>query len=124
MPVFVSDSGEQATLSLSTNAAGLSSPDDGLTFIVAATPISNGAPKTQTITSARYIDEQVVMFVFTGLEPGTYMFKVTAENQFGVSEASDQSGPFMIERKCVWVCECMHVCGCCVCGIQCPHLHE
>ena len=114
VPVFVSNRGEQATLSLSTNAAGLSSPEDGLTFTVTATPTKNGTLKMQTMIYTSYTDGQVVMFVFTGLEPGNYMFNVTVRNQFGVSEASDNSAPFMIERKCACVCECMHVYTVCV----------
>ena len=88
------------TLGLRTGASGILTPGS-LTFSV---QVFDGSMLTRQVTShtmtfPTYQSGETVSVEIDGLEPGSYQFQATAENEFGTSQPSLQTGSVNISGK-------------------------
>lgn len=88
------------TLGLRTSASGILTPGS-LTFVVQISDgsVLTGQAASRTMTVPMYESGEVVSVRIDDLEPGSYQFQATAENMFGTSQPSVQTGSVNISGK-------------------------
>ena len=95
-------------LNLRTAASGRM-PPGMFYFIVNFTQISSNIEGSRMVEASNYVDDQPAQFTIDGLMEGErYLFWVQAQNQFGSSPFSGNSG--LIEAGTSKLCVCVCVC--------------